>query len=119
MAFQLKDDLFDYGDAGKTGKPTGIDIRESKLTLPLIHALGQSGEKEKRRIINIVKNHGGEKKKVAEVIAFVRDSGGIDYAVRQMNLIKDEALDMLNVFPDGSYKTSLKQLVLYTTDRES
>ena len=116
IAFQIKDDLFDYGTA-EIGKPLGIDIKEKKMTLPLIYALNKAGFLEKRRIINIVKNESENPKKVAEVIAFVKNSGGIDYATKVMNGYVAQAQDLLNSFPDSPYRQSLHQLVQYTIDR--
>lgn len=116
MAFQIKDDLFDYG-SDEIGKPVGIDIKEKKMTLPLIYALQQSKWLEKRKIINIIKNHNNNSKKVAEVIAFVKEKNGIHYATEVMKRYYDEALDILAQFPDSDYKQSLHQLVQYTIER--
>ena len=116
MAFQIKDDLFDYGN-DKIGKPVGIDIKEKKMTLPLIHALQKSKWLEKRKIINIIKNHSSNSKKVAYVIAFVKEKGGMEYARGVMKQYYDEALDILATFEDSQYKNSLKQLVQYTIER--
>lgn len=116
IAFQIKDDLFDYGTA-EVGKPLGIDIKEKKMTLPLIYALNNAGFFEKRRIINIVKNESDNPKKVAEVIDFVKQSGGIAYATEAMNKYVAEAQTLLNAFPDSDYRQSLHQLVQYTIDR--
>ena len=116
IAFQIKDDLFDYGTA-EIGKPLGIDIKEKKMTLPLIYALNRAGFLEKRRIINIVKNESENPKKVAEVIAFVKNSGGIDYATEAMNAYVAEAQTLLDSFPDSPYRRSLHQLVQYTIER--
>lgn len=116
IAFQIKDDLFDYGTA-EVGKPLGIDIKEKKMTLPLIYALNKASFFEKRRIINIVKNESDNPKKVAEVIAFVKQSGGIDYATDAMNHYVAEAQTLLNAFPDSVYRQSLHQLVQYTIER--
>ncbi len=116
MAFQIKDDLFDYGEM-EIGKPLGIDIREKKMTLPLIYALSQSGWLEKRRIISIVKNESEKPKKVKEVIAYVKQSGGIQYAVSKMNEYHRAALDILESFPASDYRKSLKDLVQFTIDR--
>jgi len=118
IAFQIKDDLFDYGSAGDIGKPTGIDIKEKKMTLPLIFALAKAERSEKRRIINIIKNHNNDPERVAEVIAFVWKSGGIEYARERMNEYKEKALTLLSSFPDSPARTSLEQLVIYTTQRE-
>lgn len=119
IAFQIKDDLFDYGDGSNIGKPTGIDIKEKKMTLPLIFALNKATYFEKRRIINIVKNNNNDPKKVAEVIDFVIRSGGIQYAEGRMNEYKKSALEMLGQFSDNPAKASLSALVKYTTERKN
>lgn len=116
IAFQIKDDLFDYGTA-EVGKPLGIDIKEKKMTLPLIYALNKAGYLEKRRIINIVKNESDNPKKVAEVIAFVKNSGGIEYANEAMNRYVAQAQVLLDSFPESVYRRSLHQLVQYTIER--
>ncbi len=118
MAFQIKDDLFDYGEI-EIGKPLGIDIREKKMTLPLIYALSKSGWLEKRRIISMIKNESDKPKKVKEVIQYVKESGGIEYAVETMNRFHREALDILSGFPDSQYKRSLTDLVQFTIDRNN
>ncbi|MBT1710055.1 polyprenyl synthetase family protein [Fulvivirgaceae bacterium PWU5] len=118
MAFQIKDDLFDYGE-DEIGKPVGIDIKEKKMTLPLIHALSKAGWLEKRRIIRIVKNEGSKPAKVREVIEFVKKSGGIQYATTAMNKFHQDALVLLANFPESNYKRSLIQLVQYTIDRNN
>ena len=118
MAFQIKDDLFDYGD-DEIGKPLGIDIKEKKMTLPLIYALSKSSWLEKRRIIGIVKNDNDKPKKVQQVIDYVKDSGGIAYAKESMNRYHKRANDMLSNFPSSAYKDSLQQLVQFTIDRKS
>lgn len=117
IAFQIKDDLFDFG-TDDIGKPLGIDIKEKKITLPLIYALNKSGSAEKRRIINLVKNHNEEADKVAEIIDYVRNSGGMDYASRQMEIYQQEAFDILNELPDHSSRNALQQLVRFTTERK-
>jgi octaprenyl-diphosphate synthase len=119
IAFQIKDDLFDYGDGSNIGKPTGIDIKEKKMTLPLIYALNNASFLEKRRIINIVKNNNNNPKKVAEVIDFVIKSGGIQYAETKMNEYKNKAIDLISSFPDSPSKNSLIGLVKYTTERKN
>ena len=116
IAFQIKDDLFDYGTA-EVGKPLGIDIKEKKMTLPLIYALNQAGFLEKRRIINTVKNNSDDPRKVNEVISFVKESGGITYATEAMNRYVAEAQVLLNSFPESTYRQSLHQLVQYTIER--
>ena len=116
IAFQIKDDLFDYGDA-EVGKPLGIDIKEKKMTLPLIYALNQASWLEKRRIINIVKNESEKPNKVAEVIDFVKQSGGIEYATQAMQSYVKAALEILNTFAQTPYRASLEGLVAYTIER--
>jgi octaprenyl-diphosphate synthase len=117
IAFQLKDDLFDYGNK-KIGKPIGIDLKEKKLTLPIIHVLNKSSKSKKRWLINCIKNHNNDKKVVKEVIEFVKDSGGIDYTLSKVKLFQKQALDSLNSFNDNQYKKSLSQLVNYVIERE-
>lgn len=116
IAFQIKDDIFDFGDAD-VGKPRGIDIKEKKMTLPLIYALGQSSRSEKRKIINIIKNHNENKAKVQEVIRFVVDKGGLEYAKQQMNEYKQAALDILMSFPQSDSRDALEKLVYYIIER--
>lgn len=116
LAFQIKDDLFDYG-TDEIGKPLGIDIRERKMTLPLIYTLNKASRSDKRRIINIVKNHNENPKKVKEVITFVKESGGMTYATEVMNRYHAEALTILESFSDSLFKESLKRLVAYTIER--
>lgn len=117
IAFQIKDDLFDFG-ADDVGKPLGIDIKEKKLTLPLIYALKQADKRVKRHIINLVKNHNEDQHKVNEVINFVQNSGGMAYAKEKMFQYQNEAFILLNSFPDSEYKDGLEQLVRYTTERK-
>jgi octaprenyl-diphosphate synthase len=117
MAFQIKDDLFDYGDA-KIGKPTGIDIKEQKMTLPLIHVLNHCSEKERAWLINSIKKHNKEKKRVKEVIAFVKTHGGLEYATEKMKAFQKEALEILSTYPESPYKTSLELMVNYVIDRK-
>jgi octaprenyl-diphosphate synthase len=116
MAFQMKDDLFDYGKAD-VGKPLGIDIQEKKMTLPLIYTLQNASKKNKRFIINTVKNHSSDKKKVNEVISLVKDHGGIEYTEKKMELYIDKALNGLKDVPDSKYKSSLIDLIYYVIDR--
>jgi len=118
MAFQIKDDLFDYGE-DEIGKPLGIDIKEKKMTLPLIYALSKSSWLEKRRIIRIIKSENNQPKKIKEVIDYVKASGGIEYAKESMNRYHAKANAMLEEFPDSEYKNSLSQLVQFTIDRKS
>jgi octaprenyl-diphosphate synthase len=118
MAFQIKDDLFDYGE-DEIGKPLGIDIKEKKMTLPLIHSLSKASWLEKRKIIGIVKNDSENSKKVKYVIDFVKTSGGIEYANQKMRGYHTEALKVLNTFPASIYKTSLEDLVQFTIERKN
>tara|TARA_R110002124_G_scaffold87407_1_gene225110 strand:+ start:145694 stop:146671 length:978 start_codon:yes stop_codon:yes gene_type:complete len=117
IAFQIKDDLFDYGDT-QIGKPTGIDIKEQKMTLPLIYALNNASEKDKRWLINSVKNHNKNKKRVKEVIDFVKTNGGLEYAVAQMKDYQQQALSLLQEYPETPYKESLELMVNYVIDRK-
>jgi len=117
MAFQIKDDLFDYGE-DEIGKPLGIDIKEKKMTLPLIYALNHASWLEKKKIIYLIRNKNEDKKAVNQVIDFVKKSGGMDYATQVMNTYFEEALDLLKEFPESEYKTSLEALVRYTIERK-
>lgn len=119
IAFQIKDDLFDYGSNGESiGKPTGIDIKEKKMTLPLIYALNNASTQDKKSIIKKIKNHNDDKKKVKEVIDFVLTSGGIEYAQQSMLAFKDKALKILAEFEQNEANKALAQLVIYTTERK-
>lgn len=117
ISFQIRDDLFDYG-TDDVGKPLGIDIKEKKMTLPLIYALRQADKKEQSRIIGLIRRNNGNKKKINEVIEFVRSSGGLDYAQKAMLDFRQEAFDILEDFPNTDYKESMKELVYYITDRK-
>ena len=119
IAFQIKDDLFDYGSDGETiGKPTGIDIKEKKMTLPLIYSLSKASSSDKRRIIRNVKKHNENKKKVKEVIQFVIETGGIEYAQKAMHDYKDKALEILKGFEQNEANKALAELVIFTTERK-
>lgn len=117
MAFQIKDDLFDYGET-KIGKPTGIDIKEQKMTLPLIYVLNTCNKREKKWLINSVKNHNRDKERVKEVIAFVKEKGGLSYAEKKMQDFKNKALNLLDKYADSDYKSSLVLMVNYVVDRK-
>ena len=119
IAFQIKDDLFDYGSGENIGKPTGIDIKEKKMTLPLIFALNKATYLQKRKMINIVKNNNNDPAKVAEVINFVLESGGIEYATQRMNEYKGKALEILSTLTKNDSNTSLQELVKFTTERKN
>jgi octaprenyl-diphosphate synthase len=118
IAFQVKDDLFDYTQSPIIGKPTGIDIREQKMTLPLIYTLNTVNKKEKNYIINIIKNHHKDDKKVAEVIALVKKNGGLEYAEKAMHNYHDEAVELLNQFNDNEAKNSLILLLDFVVNRK-
>ncbi|MFD0760727.1 polyprenyl synthetase family protein [Lutibacter aestuarii] len=117
IAFQIKDDLFDYTDA-KIGKPTGIDIKEQKMTLPLIYALNNCTETERKWLINSVKKYNKNKKRVKEVITFVKEKGGIEYTTSKMKDYQNRALTILNSYPDSPYKDSLLTMVSYVIERK-
>jgi octaprenyl-diphosphate synthase len=118
IAFQIRDDLLDYAGTGLTGKTVGNDIKEKKITLPLIHALEQSATLKKRHILSIVKNKRKTKAEISEVISFVSDYGGMEYAELKMNQYRDKALAILDSYPDSDVKNSLKEFVQYTTSRK-
>ncbi len=116
MAFQIKDDLFDYG-SNNVGKPTGNDIREQKITLPLIYTLQQSDPGQKRKIKTVLKNKNKDKKQIAWIVDLVQASGGIAYASEKMMAFKQEALSLLDQFEDSEPKNVMTSLVNYATDR--
>lgn len=118
LAFQIKDDIFDYGSPGKIGKPTGIDIREQKMTLPLIYTLNTADKAIRKELINIVRRDNENPKKVRRAIDLVIQHGGIEYAYEKMMQLKTEALDLLSPIPDSPSKKALIGLVEYTTNRE-
>jgi octaprenyl-diphosphate synthase len=118
LAFQIKDDIFDYGTPENIGKPTGIDIRERKMTLPLIYTLNTASKEVKKELINIVKNHNEEPKSVQRAINLVIEHGGITYAHKKMMELKVQALELLVDIPDSDAKRSILGLVEYTTQRE-
>ena len=117
MAFQIKDDLFDYTDEA-IGKPTGIDIKEQKMTLPLIHVLNNCSDKEKSWLINSVKNHNKDKKRVKQVIQFVKEHHGLTYAETKMEQFQQQALQILETFPESDYKSALILMVNYVIERK-
>ncbi len=118
IAFQIRDDLFDYENNTLIGKPTGNDIKEKKLTLPLIYALQNSSLSEKRKILTMVRRHNKNDKKIKEIIQFVKDKGGIEYTEKVMMGYGSRALDVLEKYPDSEAKESLKELVSYTVNRK-
>ena len=116
LAFQIKDDMFDFG-TDDVGKPLGIDIKEKKVTLPLIYSLNNAPRSERKRIISLVKNHHDDPKKIAEIIKFVNETGGLQYAETQMKKYQEEAFQLLNTFPESESRFALEQLVRFTTER--
>ncbi len=119
IAYQIRDDLFDYGEGGSIGKPKGIDIKERKMTLPLIHVLNKSDRKTKRFIINTVKKHNKDSAKVNQVIKIVKENGGLAYAAGVMQNYKNEALKLLEHFPETPARNSLRELVNFAIDRKT
>jgi octaprenyl-diphosphate synthase len=117
MAFQIKDDLFDYTEEA-IGKPTGIDIKEQKMTLPLIHVLNNCNSKEKSWLINSIKNYNKDKKRVKEVIEFVKNNNGLAYAEQKMIEFQQEALQLIKNYPHSDYKNSLIMMVNYVIERK-
>lgn len=118
ISFQIKDDLFDFENRNRTGKPNGIDIKEQKMTLPLIYMLSQLDFVNRRRIIRTIKYHHDDPASVAEIIGHVNQSGGISYARSKMLEYRQKALDMLATFPDNEARLALEKLVMYTTERD-
>lgn len=116
LAFQIKDDIFDYGTSD-VGKPTGLDIRERKVTLPLIYVLQNSSKEIRKELINIVKNHNEEKEKVKRAVELVMQEGGVDYAYKRMNELREQALDCIKNIPNSEAKEALIGLVNYTIER--
>jgi len=117
IAFQIKDDLFDYEKKGALGKPTGNDIKEKKLTLPLIYSLENASPGQKTSILRLIRHHNKNSQKVRDVIRFVKETGGIEYSEQRMNEYKNKALDILNEFPESDSRLSLQKLAMYTASR--
>lgn len=118
IAFQIRDDLLDYEGSGLSGKASGNDIKEKKITLPLIHALEQCSYMKKREILSIVRSRKKSKAEITRVIDFVGEYGGLQYAELQMNKYRDTALEILSSYPDSEVKNSLRNFVFYTTSRD-
>ncbi|MFY7972505.1 MAG: polyprenyl synthetase family protein [Flavobacteriales bacterium] len=118
LAFQIKDDLFDYGYGKNIGKAIGIDIQERKMTLPLIYTLAQVDDNTRKKLINIVKRHNTNSTKVNELLQIVKSNGGIDYAAKKMEQLRDEAIAILNTFPQNDARQSLEALVHFTINRD-
>ena len=117
IAFQIKDDLFDYGEK-KIGKPLGIDIRERKVTLPFIYSLSVLNLEDKKWIINTIKSHNKDKNRVLKAISKIKEAGGLDYASKKMEIYKDNAVKILDEFPNSPYKESLILLANFVTTRD-
>ena len=117
IAFQIKDDLFDYGKR-KIGKPRGIDIKEKKLTLPLIHTLNEVDNRKRKWIINSIKKHNRDKSRIKEIISLVKEKGGLEYAIEKMNYFHKIALEDLNKLPDNEFKSSLTEMINYVIQRD-
>ncbi len=117
IAFQIKDDLFDYGKR-KIGKPRGIDIKEKKLTLPLIYTLNELDKRKRKWLINSIKKHNKDKSRVKEIISLVKETGGLDYAIEKMNYFHKIALDDLKLLPDNKFKKSLTEMINYVIHRD-
>lgn len=118
MAFQIKDDLFDYLSSNVIGKPVGIDIKEQKMTLPLIHTLKTANETDRKYYFNTIKRYNNDKKRVKELIDFVKKSGGLDYAIGVMKDFQQKAKNILNEFPDSEPKTALLKMLDYVIERK-
>ena len=118
MAFQIKDDLFDYLTSNIIGKPVGIDIKEQKMTLPLIHALKTASETDRKYYFTTIKRYNNDSKRVKELIDFVKKSGGLDYAIEKMKAYQQKAKDILNEFPDSEAKESLHLMLDYVIERK-
>ena len=116
MAFQIKDDLFDYGTR-KIGKPTGIDIKEQKMTLPLIYTINNCTLKERNWIVNSIKRHNKDQRRVKELIELVKNKGGLDYAIQKMKYFQSEALKLIKNYPESHYKDALVMMVNYVIER--
>ncbi|KAB1230901.1 polyprenyl synthetase family protein [Chryseobacterium viscerum] len=118
MAFQIKDDLFDYLSSNVIGKPVGIDIKEQKMTLPLIHTLKKADEKDRKYYFDTIKRYNNNPKRVKELIEFVKSSGGLEYAITVMKDFQQKAKDILNEFPDSEARKSLHSMLDYVIERK-
>ena len=117
IAFQIKDDLFDYGKR-KIGKPRGIDIKEKKLTLPLIYTLNEVEKRKRKWVINSIRRHNKDKSRIKEIISLVKETGGLEYAIEKMNYFHKLALDDLKKLPDNEFKKSLIDMINYVIQRD-
>lgn len=118
MAFQIKDDLFDYLTSNIIGKPVGIDIKEQKMTLPLIYTLRTANEKDRKYYFDTIKRYNNDTKRVKELVEFVKKSGGLDYAISVMKDFQQKAQNILDEFPDSDAKKSLHLMLSYVIERK-
>lgn len=118
IAFQIRDDLFDYQPSGIIGKPTGNDIKEKKLTLPLIHSLSVAEPKESKRILNLIRHNSKKSSTISAVVDFVNKNGGLDYTIEQMNSFRDKSLEILKLFPESEYRKSMELLTNFVVERK-
>ncbi|MFW6043335.1 MAG: polyprenyl synthetase family protein [Marinilabiliaceae bacterium] len=118
IAFQIRDDLLDYEKTNLTGKPSGNDLKEKKMTLPLIHVLEKQSPRKKRQILSTIKRHHKKEKKIAPIVQFVKDNGGLEYARNKMMEYRDRAIHILDEYPESEAREGLKELVLFTTSRD-
>ena len=119
LIFQIKDDLFDYQPRGITGKPTGNDIKEKKFTLPLIYALEQASQSEKKQILSLINSSASDSQKLKTVTRFVEDKGGLEHCRTTMNELAQQAISIIDGFPPGNAATALKETVVYTMSRSN
>lgn len=118
MAFQIKDDLLDYSDSRITGKPNGVDIKEKKMTLPLIWFLNHLPDSDRRSAIRLIRRHSNNRRKTRDLVRRVRASGGIEYAMEKMLQYREEAMAILDTFPSCAEREGLRQLLIFTTERK-
>lgn len=118
LAFQIKDDIFDYEQVNLIGKPTGNDIKERKITLPLLYVISKANSEEKKWIYSILKKHNNDSQKVKSLITFVKTNGGIDYSINKMNNLRDEALTLLYSYPENEARNAFESLIHYITERK-
>jgi len=118
LAFQIKDDIFDYEQVNLIGKPTGNDIKERKITLPLLYVISKANSEEKKWIYSILKKHNNNSQKVKSLITFVKTNGGIDYSINKMNSLRDEALTLLYSYPENEARYAFESLIHYITERK-
>ena len=118
IAFQIRDDLLDYEKKNLAGKPTGNDLKEKKITLPLIYVLNKADHKKKREILRTIKRHHKNERKIAPIVSMVIEEGGIEYARKKMIEYRDKALEILKTYPESEIRSALEELVYFTTSRK-